>query len=43
MFFRSFIAPSVAVLVAASQVSAHCFISHGLGVSGVGVRNNVSV
>jgi len=41
MLFRSFVAPSVALLAAASQVSAHCFISPGLGVSGAGTRNDV--
>lgn len=41
MLFPSTLASSVALLLAASQVSAHAFISPGLGVSGAGVRNDV--
>jgi len=41
MLFHAILAQTVGILALTSQVRAHCFISPGLGVSGVGVRNDV--
>jgi len=41
MFFRSFLAPTVALLAAAAQVQAHTIFTPALGVTGTAVRNDV--